>query len=83
MTLRASMLVPLIYGPPNLRRVTYIVSPPVRVSLYTRCLRYLDRGLPGSDLDLGKPRNGVSSVFEGSTRCKPSSQQTRTYALAV
>lgn len=27
MTLRASMLVPLIYGPPNLRRVTYIVSP--------------------------------------------------------
>lgn len=27
MTLRASMLVPLIYDAPNLRRVTYIVSP--------------------------------------------------------
>ena len=36
MTLRASMLVLLIYDAPNLRRVTYIVSPAL-VSLYTRC----------------------------------------------
>jgi len=35
MTLRASMLVLLIYGPPNLRRVTYIVSPQ-RGFLFTR-----------------------------------------------
>lgn len=33
MTLRASMLVPLIYDAPNLRRVTYIVSTAF-VSLY-------------------------------------------------
>lgn len=36
MTLRASMLVPLIYDAPNLRRVTYIVSTAF-VSLYTSC----------------------------------------------
>jgi len=67
MTLRASMLVPLIYGPPNLRRVTYIVSQRCGF-LFTR--RYL-RGR--ADLDLGELRNRVSCVLVGaSTSCKPS-----------
>lgn len=45
MTLRASMLVLLIYDAPNLRRVTYIVSPAL-VSLYTRCSCLLAESQP-------------------------------------
>ena len=56
MTLRASMLVPLIYDAPNLRRVTYIVSPRVRVSLFTRAVWLLRTP---SDLDPRGP-NGVT-----------------------
>lgn len=75
------MLVPLIYDPPNLRRVTYIVSPRWGF-LFTRAACATSTGAYRNDLDLGKPRNGVF-VFEGPTRCKPSSQQTRTHALAM